>query len=218
MMDGGAASHCDVCGRVVTSKVEGRTLPGTVVAALEKRRPGWTPAGRVCRDCVNEARASHLENVLEQAAGRPVPEAAPVIASIRDGRMSSPGSVDPMMAIAKADVAADRLTGFIATWSFVGLVLAGLAIWVSINLAFRPIEPYPVIILAMISAVLASIAALEGPIIMMSQRRSHRLEVGRTEQDYLVNLRAELEIRYLGEQIQHLLDLTEKASGEEPGN
>ena len=60
-------------------------------------------------------------------------------------------------------------------------------------------------ILAMIGAALSSLAALEGPIVMMSQRRQAARDRLRTDDDYRVNLKAELEIRYLDEKIDHLL-------------
>ncbi|MGH2592139.1 MAG: DUF1003 domain-containing protein [Anaerolineae bacterium] len=81
---------------------------------------------------------------------------------------------------------------------------AGLAAWVGVNVLFRPFEPYPIIILAMISAALASLAALEGPIIMMSQRRQIKQDRLRVDSDYRVNLKAELEVRYLDEKLDRL--------------
>ena len=83
-----------------------------------------------------------------------------------------------------------------------------LAFWISFNVLLQPYEPYPVIILAVISAVLGSLAALQGPIILMSQRRQARLDRLRAENDYRLNLKAELEIRYLSEEMTHFLKTT----------
>jgi uncharacterized membrane protein len=69
-------------------------------------------------------------------------------------------------------------------------------------LATRPFDPYPFILLNLI---LSCLAAIQAPIIMMSQNRQESKDRIRSEHDYKVNLKAELEIRLLHEKIDHLL-------------
>ena len=66
----------------------------------------------------------------------------------------------------------------------------------------RPFDPYPFILL---NLVLSSLAALQAPIIMMSQRRQDTKDRIRAENDYRVNLKAELEIRQLHEKMDYQL-------------
>ena len=66
----------------------------------------------------------------------------------------------------------------------------------------RAFDPYPFILL---NLVLSCVAALQAPIIMMSQRRQEAKDRLRAENDYKVNLKAELEIRHLHEKLDHLL-------------
>jgi uncharacterized membrane protein len=80
-----------------------------------------------------------------------------------------------------------------------------LAAWITINSIVwlaRPFDPYPYILL---NLVLSCIAALQAPVIMMSQNRQEAKDRQRAIYDYRVNLKAELEIRHLHEKIDHLL-------------
>jgi uncharacterized membrane protein len=72
----------------------------------------------------------------------------------------------------------------------------------SIVFLWRPADPYPFILL---NLVLSCLAAIQAPIIMMSQNRQEAKDRLRSQHDYQVNLKAELEIRHLHEKIDHLL-------------
>ncbi len=72
----------------------------------------------------------------------------------------------------------------------------------SIVLFLRPFDPYPFILL---NLVLSCVAAFQAPIIMMSQNRQEAKDRLRSEHDYQINLKAELEIRHLNEKLDHLL-------------
>lgn len=80
-----------------------------------------------------------------------------------------------------------------------------LIAWIVLNAALllnRGFDPYPFILLNLI---LSCLAAIQAPIIMMSQNRAEARDRLRAENDYKVNLKAELEIRHLHEKIDHLL-------------
>jgi len=66
----------------------------------------------------------------------------------------------------------------------------------------KPFDPYPFILLNLI---LSCLAAIQAPVILMSQNRQEAKDRMRSEHDYLVNLKAELEIRSLHEKMDHLL-------------
>jgi uncharacterized membrane protein len=100
---------------------------------------------------------------------------------------------------------ADRVAGFGGSWSFIlsfGAVLVG---WIALNtsaLLRRPFDPYPYILL---NLVLSCLAAMQAPVIMMSQNRQEARDRLRAEHDYRVNLKAELEIRHLHWKMDQLL-------------
>ena len=102
------------------------------------------------------------------------------------------------------DRLADRVAAFGGSWAFILIAVAAICVWMLINVTLSKdaFDPYPYILL---NLVLSCTAALQAPIIMMSQNRSEARDRLRAENDYKVNLKAELEIRHLHEKIDHLL-------------
>lgn len=100
----------------------------------------------------------------------------------------------------------DDLASFGGSWRFIAGFGVALAIWIAINLVqgeARAFDPYPFILL---NLVLSCLAAIQAPIIMMSQKRQEAKDRLRGLNDYQVNLKAELEIRQLHEKIDHLIN------------
>ncbi len=92
---------------------------------------------------------------------------------------------------------ADKVAEFGGSWTFIILFLIMMLTWIAINswaLLFQPFDLYPYIFL---NLVLSCIAALQAPIIMMSQNRQAAKDRIRAEKDYLINLKAEHEIQQL---------------------
>ena len=106
-------------------------------------------------------------------------------------------------------IAGDRWLGEMAelagSWRFIGFFSGAVVVWILLNalvLVRRSFDPYPFILLNLI---LSCVAALQAPVIMMSQNRQEAKDRLRSEYDYRVNLKAELEIRQLHEKMDHLL-------------
>lgn len=100
---------------------------------------------------------------------------------------------------------ADKVAAFGGSWTFILFFFSFILIWMFINvwvLATKPFDPYPFILLNLI---LSCLAAIQAPIIMMSQNRQEQKDRQRGEYDYKINLKAELEIKLLSEKIDHLL-------------
>ena len=87
----------------------------------------------------------------------------------------------------------------VASWWFPATLLTAIAAWVAWNVAARPFAPYPVIIFAVISAVLASLAALQAPLILMTQRAMAERDRRRDEETLRVAARTEADIHRLVE-------------------
>ena len=98
---------------------------------------------------------------------------------------------------------ADRVAEFGGSWTFIGLFAAFLVIWVGLNLALalKAFDPYPYIFLNLL---LSMIAAVQAPIIMMSQNRQAKKDRDNAEHDYAVNLKAELEILSLHDKFDQM--------------
>jgi uncharacterized membrane protein len=100
----------------------------------------------------------------------------------------------------------DRLASFGGSWTFLIAFFAVLLLWIAINVVWAQrgdaFDPYPFILL---NLVLSCLAAIQAPIIMMSQQRQEAKDRLRSLNDYRVNLKAELEIRHLHEKLDHLI-------------
>lgn len=100
---------------------------------------------------------------------------------------------------------ADRVASFGGSWTFIILFGAFIFIWIALNVIWftnKNFDPYPFILLNLI---LSCLAALQAPVIMMSQNRQEEKDRERAKKDYLVNLKSEMEIRLLHEKIDHLI-------------
>lgn len=100
---------------------------------------------------------------------------------------------------------ADKIAEFGGSWTFIISFFSFLLLWIGVNSWFlltKPFDPFPFILLNLI---LSCLAAIQAPIIMMSQNRQEQKDRSRSEHDYKINLKAELEIKLLSEKIDHLL-------------
>ncbi len=100
---------------------------------------------------------------------------------------------------------ADRVAEFGGSWIFILSFFGFLTIWIIANVFFlrsHTFDPYPFILLNLI---LSCIAALQAPVIMMSQNRQEQKDRERSKKDFMINMKAELEIRILHEKLDHLI-------------
>lgn len=99
---------------------------------------------------------------------------------------------------------ADKIASFGGSWLFILFFLVLMLFWIILNLYMirKPFDPYPFILLNLI---LSTIAALQAPIIMMSQNRKEEKDRRRAINDYLVNLKSEIEVRNLHQKLDLLI-------------
>jgi len=100
----------------------------------------------------------------------------------------------------------DKVASFGGSWKFIISFSIILSLWIAFNTLSpgkQQFDPYPFILM---NLVLSAIAALQAPIIMMSQNRKEERDRKRSENDYMINLKAELEVRSLHQKIDLLLE------------
>lgn len=99
---------------------------------------------------------------------------------------------------------ADVVASFGGSWKFILTFILFMVIWIGSNLYIlqKPFDPFPFILLNLF---LSAIAAIQAPIIMMSQNRKEEKDRQRAVNDYLVNLKAEIEVRNLHQKIDLLI-------------
>jgi uncharacterized membrane protein len=104
-----------------------------------------------------------------------------------------------------AERLADNIAAFGGSWTFILIFLSVLLVWMAVNVYIfrnKGFDPYPFILL---NLALSCIAALQAPVIMMSQNRQAESDRERAEYDFKVNLKAETEVRLLHKKLDHLL-------------
>lgn len=170
------------------------------------RRPDLLERGSFPRHLLPTLQAAYVEESLEQEIGEITDLERSVIESLRAQEVISENPVEREAETRTlGDRVADHVAAFGGSWTFIMTSLTFLGAWIvfnSIKGAGHAPDPYPFILLNLL---LSCVAALQAPIIMMSQRRQESRDRRRAEQDYLVNLKAELEIRHLHEKMDHLL-------------
>lgn len=201
------AVACRICGALVEQPVAFGIVRPSLAAGLLKAHPGLTSDDRICRKHLTEERSRYVEQLLERERGEISDLERQVLESLSREEMVAR---DTEAAWSGRRTLGERLSDFIAdfggSWRFIIGFLAGLCVWMTYNAWSSPqriFDPYPFILL---NLVLSCVAALQAPIIMMSQKRQEAKDRLRAENDYRVNLKAELEIRHLHEKVDHLIN------------
>lgn len=188
-----------------------KLLPAAVLRAsltdeIRRSHPSWDETGFICQNHLNQFRKSYIESVLSQEVGELSSIEYKVIEALRDHQLLSENLNTEHQEIQTfGNRISDRVTTFIGSWKFIISFILVIITWIAVNAAFlwwRPYDPYPFILL---NLTLSCLAALQAPLIMMSQNHQQSKDRLRSELDYRVDLKSEIEIRQLHEKIDHLL-------------
>lgn len=177
-----------------------------LIAQIRDRLPNWSADGYICQHDLNHLRAGYVQKLLEKERGDLTSLEHSVIDSI--ARYATlPSNIEPDLErnVTFGERLADRIAEFGGSWSFISMFFAILIGWMALNsaaLMSEPFDPFPYILL---NLALSCLAAIQGPIIMMSQNRQETHDRRRSENDYRINLKAELEIRHLHEKLDFLI-------------
>ena len=168
--------------------------------------PGIEESSDLPDNQLNELRKNYIELLLQEELGELTEVEKNVAKSIGKKKIIS-GSLRPKIdkKPTRGELLADKVAGFGGSWKFIILFFSFLLAWVVINfwwLHNKGFDPYPFILLNLF---LSFIAAMQAPVIMMSQNRQEAKDRSRAEHDYKINLKAEVEIRLLHEKVDHML-------------
>jgi uncharacterized membrane protein len=160
----------------------------------------------ICQPDLNRYRRAFVQRVLEEERG----ELSQLEHSVLDSLHSHDLLTQNVNAqfdreLTFGERMSDRLAEFGGSWNFIGTFALAIAGWIVVNsllALWRPFDPYPFILL---NLCLSCLAAIQAPIIMMSQNRQEAKDRLRSEHDYRVDLKAELEIRHLHAKLDMLL-------------
>ena len=199
---------CQICGHgfLPQNGAIGENVRPSLAEFIKSKRPNWDPLGFICFGDLGAFRRDYVKCALEDEIGELTTLDHEVIESLRQHEVLSENLEKQFeRKLTFGEHLSDRIAEFGGSWKFIITFGGVIVVWVVLNavlLLNRAFDPYPFILLNLI---LSCLAALQAPVIMMSQNRAEARDRLRAENDYKVNLKAELEIRHLHEKIDHLL-------------
>jgi uncharacterized membrane protein len=198
---------CQLCGSQRPSDLRPGILAGPGVAELIQRATGsWSDEGWICRDDLHGYRHEYVKSLLQAERTELTALDKEVLESLRQQEILSRNPEEELQAgLTAGQRLADRVAAFGGSWRFLTLFAGVLLLWIvanSVVLVTRPFDPYQFIFL---NLVLSCLAAVQAPVIMMSQIRQETRDRLHAIRDYQVNLKAELEIRHLHQKLDHVL-------------
>ena len=186
--------------------VPASVVRSTVVDLIRKTHPAWSEDDFICEDDLNRFRYEYVHSLITSEKGELSGLEREVLDSISRHEILSKDVDETYEAtLTVGQHLSDLIARFGGSWAFILLFVGVMAAWVtfnSISLLSKPFDPFPYILL---NLVLSCVAAIQAPIIMMSQNRQEAKDRVKAAHDYQVNLKAELEIRQLHQKLDHLL-------------
>jgi uncharacterized membrane protein len=198
---------CDICGKIFPEEqlITGHGIRHEIEDLIRNDHPGWLDNNRICKDDFNAFRIKYITGIIEGEKGSIEVLEDAVIKSIKQNELITFDTGFQPKPLKAGERIADKVAAFGGSWRFIIIFFVILAAWIIINsvyLLLKPFDPYPFILMNLI---LSCLAAIQAPIIMMSQNRQEAKDRIRSENDYKVNLKSEIEIRTLHEKVDHLL-------------
>ncbi len=173
---------------------------------IQSEHLGFSDDSMISIDELNHLRRLYLTHLISEEKGEIAVIDKDVMTAIEQNSILSENIEDDKEeASTFGQRMADRIATFGGSWTFITVFFSFILIWIFVNiwlLAQKAFDPFPFILLNLI---LSCLAAIQAPIIMMSQNRQEQKDRIRSEHDYKINLKAELEIKLLSEKIDHLL-------------
>lgn len=175
-----------------------RLIRPTVLDTALKTNPELNRNGYVCQEDLRILRTKHIATILESDKGAISKLDEEVLESFRNQDLVAENvnkKFEKRLSI--GEHLADVIARFGGSWKFILIFLSMILVWMIINTFFfteEGFDPYPFILL---NLVLSCLAALQAPVIMMSQNRQGEKERLQANEDYVTNLKAELEIQQL---------------------
>lgn len=187
-------------------EVKGQDIREGIFNLIKSQYPEFDKDCFVSLEELNQFRRLYLTSLIIQEKGELAIIDKDVMEAIKNNSILSENIQEEQESnLSTGEKIADKVASFGGSWTFIIVFFSFIIIWMIINiyvLSTKPFDPYPFILLNLI---LSCIAAIQAPIIMMSQNRQEQKDRQRNEHDYKINLKAELEIKLLSEKIDHLM-------------
>lgn len=192
----------------LSERISATTIRHSILRAIQEQYPDFGEESYLSVSEINAFREKYIADYLAKELGELSDLEQRVLASFRNNSTLTDkiaDSGDESVTLTFGQKIADKVAAFGGSWTFILSFCFFLFVWIAINVVWfhnQGFDPYPYILLNLI---LSCVAALQAPIIMMSQNRQEEKDRARSKSDYMINLKSELEIRMLHEKIDHLI-------------
>ena len=186
-------------------KISAKNIRQSLLHFINKTHPNFSKSCFLSIEEMNDYREKYISEFLNKKLGNLTEVEKQVIQSVSKNTMISTEVEEDEQEITFVQKLADKVAEFGGSWGFIIFFMTFLVAWILLNvfwLSHHGFDPYPFILLNLI---LSCIAAIQAPVIMMSQNRQEEKDRERSKKDYKINLKSELEIRELHEKIDHLI-------------
>jgi uncharacterized membrane protein len=189
-----------------SAKVSGNSIRIPLLNYIKKENPDFDEDKYLSISELNYFRERYISDLMVNEVGELSELEKTVLSSLTSATtLTDKIDIDEKSFLTTGQKVADKVATFGGSWTFIISFLLFIFLWISLNviwLANKGYDPYPFILLNLI---LSCIAALQAPVIMMSQNRQEDKDRDRSRKDYMINLKSELEIRILHEKLDHLI-------------
>lgn len=188
----------------LSERVYAKSIRKPILDLIQKEIPEITKNSAISISELNLYREKYISNLLLNEEGEITELEKLVLNSLKD-KSNLSQLIEVKNTYTFGQKVADKVAEFGGSWTFIISFMFFLLVWIIVNAFFllnKGFDPYPFILLNLI---LSCLAALQAPVIMMSQNRQEEKDRERAKNDYMINLKSELEIRMLHEKIDHLI-------------
>jgi uncharacterized membrane protein len=190
----------------ITEKVHCRTIRKPLWDIIRKEHPHLNQKSHLSVSELNTYRQQYFAGLFSKEINELTELEKTVIEKLRDHKTLTDQLDDEDLGpMTFGQRIADKIATFGGSWTFILSFLGFIVLWIGSNiyvLVNKGFDPYPFILLNLI---LSCLAALQAPVIMMSQNRQEEKDRLRSKNDYMINLKSELELRILHDKIDHLI-------------
>jgi len=190
----------------ITERISSKSIRGSILKYIQEANPTFNEKSYLANSELNIFREKYITDYLTKELGELSSLEHKVIDSFQNHSILTDNiEEDDKTTLSFGQKIADKVATFGGSWTFIISFCSFLLLWILVNIFWyhnQGFDPYPYILLNLI---LSCIAALQAPVIMMSQNRQEEKDRSRAKNDYMINLKSELEIRMLHEKIDHLI-------------
>jgi uncharacterized membrane protein len=186
-------------------KISAHAVRKSILELIQRDHPSFTKKKCLSMGELNVYRQKYIANYLADEVGELNQLEETVLSALQNKNTLVDKIADTQTKLTTGQKLADAVAAFGGSWTFIISFGVFMFMWISLNVYFlsdKGFDPYPFILLNLI---LSCIAAMQAPVIMMSQNRQEEKDRDRAQKDYMINLKSELEIRMLHEKMDHLI-------------